>query len=151
MLFKNYILEKPKLKLNDYLYNKKLEKFSQERDNALRLENTKRKELMKSISKEEFKSFALNYDLKKKKLMNNKEEKKIKLTEEWKQRKNLLPTYVSSFSEAAKAETKNKEDEEILKTEKILELINKKKKYCKNIKEEKQLYLQRKVKVKKSF
>ena len=44
LLFKNYILEKPKLKLNDYLYNKKLEKFSQERDNALRLENTKRKE-----------------------------------------------------------------------------------------------------------
>ena len=149
LLFKNYILEKPKLKLNDYLYNKKLEKFSQERDNALRLENTKRKELMKSISKEEFKSFALNYDLKKKKLMNNKEEKKIKLTEEWKQRKNLLPTYVCSFSEAAKAETKNKEDEEILKTEKILELINKKKKYCKNIKEEKQPSINKKLQQKR--
>ena len=145
LLFKNFILEKPKLKLNDYLYNKNLEKFFQERDNALRLENTKRKEIMKSISKEEFKSFALNYDLKKKKLMNNKEEKKIKLTEEWKQRKNLLPTYVCSFSEAAKAETKNKEDEEILKTEKVLELINKKKKYSKNIKEEKQPSINKKL------
>ena len=143
--FKNFILEKPKLKLNDYLYNKKLEKFYQERNNALRLENSKRKEMMKSISKEEFKSFALNYDLKKEKMNNNKEEKKIKLTEEWRKRRNLLPTYISCFSETAKVETKNKEKEEILKTEKRLALIDKKKKYCKNIKEEKQPSINKKL------
>ena len=149
LVFKNYILEKPKLKLNDYLYNKKLEKYSKERNNELRLEISKRKEIMKSISKEEFKTFALEYDLKRKKILDNKEEKKIKLTEEWKKRKNLLPTYVCSFSEAAKAETKNKEEEEILKTEKIMELINKKKKYCKNIKEEKQPSINKKLQQKR--
>ena len=143
--FKNFILEKPKLKLNDYLYNKKLEKFYQERNKALCLENSKRKEMMKSISKEEFKSFALNYDLKKEKMNNNKEEKKIKLTEEWRKRRNLLPTYISCFSETAKVETKNKEKEEILKTEKRLALIDKKKKYCKNIKEEKQPSINKKL------
>ena len=147
--FKNFILEKPKLKLNDYLYNKKLEKFYQERNNALRLENSKRKEMMKSISKEEFKSFALNYDLKKEKMNNNKEEKKIKLTEEWRKRRNLLPTYISCFSETAKVETKNKEKEEILKTEKRLALIDKKKKYCKNIKEEKQPSINKKLQQKR--
>ena len=77
-------------------------------DKAIRLENNKRKELMKSISREEFKVFALNYDAKKEKIKNQTEEKTIKLTEEWKKRRNLLPTYVSSFSEAAKAENKNR-------------------------------------------
>ena len=61
---------------------------------------------------------------------------KILIAEEWKKRRNLLPTYVSSFSEAAKAENKNREEEEILKNEKMMELINKKKNYCKILKED---------------
>ena len=149
LIFKNFMAEKPKLKLNEYLYNKNLEKFTQEEDKAIRLENNKRKELMKSISREEFKVFALNYDAKKEKIKNQTEEKTIKLTEEWKKRRNLLPTYVSSFSEAAKAENKNREEEEILKNEKMMELINKKKNYCKILKEEKQPVINKKLRQKK--
>ena len=149
LLFKNFISEKPKLKITDYLFNKKLEKFCTEESKALLLENTKRKELMKSITKEDFKEFALNYDAKKEKMNNKKEEKKIKLTEEWKKRRNLLPTYVSSFSEAAKAEMKSKEEKEILKEEKKLEYINKKKDFCKSLKNEKQPLINKKLQLKR--
>ena len=149
LLFKNFMSEKPKLKITDYLFNKKLEKFRKEENKALLLETTKRKELMKSITKEDFKEFALNYDAKKEKMNNKKEEKKIKLTEEWKRRRNLLPTYISSFSEAAKAEMKTKEEKEILREEKKLEYINKKKDFCKNLKNEKQPLINKKLQQKR--
>ena len=149
LVFKSYISEKPKFKISDYLYNKNLEKFSQEEDKALRLENTKRKEFMKSISKQEFKEFAQNYDAQKEKMMNEKEEKINKLNEEWKKRRNLLSKYVSSFSEAAISETKYKEEEKILKNERLLDLINKKKNFSKLLKEEKQPLINNKLKQKR--
>ena len=149
LLFKNFISEKPKLKITDYLFNKKLAKFSQEENKALLLENNKRKLLMKSITKEDFKEFALNYDAKKEKMQSKKEQNKIILTQEWKRRRNLLPTYVSSFSEAAKAETMSKEEEEILKEEKKLELINKKKDFCKNLQNEKKPLINKKLQQKR--
>ena len=124
-------------------------KFSQEEDKALRLENTKRKEFMKSISKQEFKEFAQNYDAQKEKMMNEKEEKINKLNEEWKKRRNLLSKYVSSFSEAAVSETKYKEEEKILKNERLLDLINKKKNFSKLLKEEKQPIINNKLKQKR--
>ena len=65
LVFKNFIGEKPKFKISDYLYNRYLDKFSQEESKALKLENTKRKEIMKSISRQELKDFALKYDTKK--------------------------------------------------------------------------------------
>ena len=149
LTFKNFISEKPKFRISDYLYNKNLEKFYQEEDKALRLENTKRKELMRSISKQEFKEFALNYDAKKEKMMNEKKEKMIKLNEEWKKRRNLLSKYVSSFSEAAIGETKYKEEEKILRSERILDLFNRKKKFGQLLKEEKQPLINDKLKQKR--
>jgi len=149
LVFKSYISEKPKFKISDYLYNKNLEKFYQEEDKALRLENTKRKKFMKSISKKEFKEFASNYDAQKEKLMSEKEEKINRLNEEWKKRRNLLSKYVSSFSEAAISETKYKEEEKILKSERILDLINKKKNFGKLLKEEKQPVINNKLKQKR--
>ena len=138
LVFKNFIGEKPKFKISDYLYNRYLDKFSQEESKALKLENTKRKEIMKSISRQELKDFALKYDTKKEKMKSEKEEKIHKFKEDWKKRKSVLSKYVSSFSEAAVNEVKKKEEEEkILKIERIADLINKKKNYSKNLKEEK--------------
>jgi hypothetical protein len=104
---------------------------------------------MKSISKQEFKEFAQNYDAQKEKMMNEKEEKINKLNEEWKKRRNLLSKYVSSFSEAAISETKYKEEEKILKNERLLDLINKKKNFSKLLKEEKQPLINNKLKQKR--
>ena len=149
LIFKNFMSEKPKYKISDYLFSKKMEKFSQEEEKAIKLENTKRKEFMKSISSQEFKEFALNYDAKKEKMKNAKEEKMIKLNLEWKKRRNMLSKFVSSFSEAAMTENKNREEEEILKNEKRLDLLNKKKQYGKTLKEEKQPLINNKLKQKR--
>ena len=149
LLFKNFISHKPSMKIKDYLYNKKMEKFCQENDKALLLEKTKRKELMKPITKEDFKEFSQNYDEKKEKLNIKKEEKILKLNEEWKKRRNLLPTFVSSFSEAALLETKKSEEEEILKGERKINLIKLKKNFCKQLKEEKQPHINQQLKQKR--
>ena len=149
LVFKNFITEKPKLKINDYLYYKNLSNFEEEGKKALRLENNKRKVFMKSISREEFKEFALNYDTKKEKMKNDNEEKINKLNEEWRKRKNLLSKYVSSFSEAAIVENKKKEEEDILRNERVLDLINKRKLFGKTLKEEKQPLINSKLKQKR--
>ena len=151
LAFKNFIGEKPKFKISEYLYNRYFDKFSQEENKALKLENNKRKEIMKSISRKELKEFALNYDAKKEKMMNEKKEKIIKFKEDWKKRKSALSKYVSSFSEAAANEVKNKEEEEekILKSERIMDLIKRKKNYSKILKEEKQPAINEKLKQQK--
>ena len=147
--FKNFISEKPKLKIKDYLFNKKEEKFLEEEAKVILLENNKRKEYMKSITKEELNEFANNYHENKVKYNNIKEEKKHKLFSEWKERKGLLPTYVSSFSEAATLETKKLEEEELLKEERIQTLIKLKKEFSNQIKEEKQPPINKKLKQKR--
>jgi hypothetical protein len=104
---------------------------------------------MKSITKEELNEFANNYHENKVKYNNIKEEKKHKLFSEWKERKGLLPTYVSSFSEAATLETKKLEEEELLKEERIQTLIKLKKEFSNQIKEEKQPPINKKLKQKR--
>ena len=147
--FKNYISEKPKLKIKDYLFNKNAEKYLQEEAKVIRLENNKRKAYMKSITKEELNEFANNFDENKEKYNSIKEEKKHKLFSEWKERKGLLPTYVSSFSEAANIETKKLEEDELLKEERIQTLIKLKKEFSNQIKEEKQPHINKKLKQKR--
>ena len=83
------------------------------------------------------------------KLNIKKEEKILKLNEEWKKRRNLLPTFVSSFSEAALLETKKSEEEEILKGERKINLIKLKKNFCKQLKEEKQPNINQQLKQKR--
>ena len=136
--FKNYISEKPKLKMKDYLFNKNEEKFLEEEAKVIRLENNKRRAYMKSVTKEELNEFANNFNENKEKYNNIKEEKKHKLFNEWKERKGLLPTYISSFSEAANIEIKKLEEEELLKEERVQTLIKLKKEFSNQIKEEKQ-------------
>ena len=147
--FKNFISEKPKLKIKDYLFNKKEEQFLQEEAKAIRLENNKRKAYMKSITKEELNEFANNYNENKEKYNNIKVEKKHKLLNEWKERKGLLPSYISSFSEAANIEIKKIEEEEIQKGEKIQALIKLRKDFSNQIKEEKQPPISKKLKLKR--
>ena len=147
--FKNYISEKPKTKIKDYLFRIKSEKYLQEEAKAIRLENNKRKEYMKSISNEELNEFAKNFKKNKEKSDNAIKEKKLKLFSEWKERKGLLPTYVSCFSETVKTDLKNNEEEELLKEERIQTLIKLKKDFSKQIKEEKQPPISKKLKQKR--
>ena len=147
--FKNFISKKPKLKIKDYLFNKNEEKFLEEEAKIIRLENNKRKVYMKSITKEELTEFANNFNENKEKYDNIKEEKRHKLFSEWKERKGLLPTYVSSFSEAANIETKNLEEEEILKGERLQTLMKLKIEFSNQIKDEKQPPINKKLKQKR--
>ena len=147
--FKNYISEKPKLKMKDYLFNKNEEKFLEEEAKVIRLENNKRRAYMKSVTKEELNEFANNFNENKEKYNNIKEEKKHKLFNEWKERKGLLPTYISSFSEAANIEIKKLEEEELLKEERVQTLIKLKKEFSNQIKEEKQPPVNKKLKQKR--
>ena len=147
--FKNYISEKPKLKMKDYLFNKNEEKFLEEEAKVIRLENNKRRAYMKSVTKEELNEFANNFNENKEKYNNIKEEKKHKLFNEWKERKGLLPTYISSFSEAANIEIKKLEEEELLKEERVQTLIKLKKEFSNQIKEEKQPPINKKLKQKR--
>ena len=147
--FKNYISEKPKTKIKDYLFRIKSEKYLQEEAKAIRLENNKRKEYMKSIFNEELNEFAKNFKKNKEKSDNAIKEKKLKLFSEWKERKGLLPTYVSCFSETVKTDLKNNEEEELLKEERIQTLIKLKKDFSKQIKEEKQPPISKKLKQKR--
>ena len=147
--FKNFISKKPKLKIKDYLFNKNEEKFLEEEAKIIRLENNKRKAYMKSITKEELTEFANNFNENKEKYDNIKEEKRHKLFSEWKKRKSLLPTYVSSFSEAANIETKKLEKEEVLKGERLQTLIKLKIEFSNQIKDEKQPPINKKLKQKR--
>ena len=145
MAFKNYISEKPKLKIKDYLFSKNEEKFLEEEAKVILLENNKRKAYMKSVTKEELKEFAHNFNENKEKFNTIKEEKKIKLFSEWKERKGLLPTYVSCFSETANIESKKIEEEEKQKEERIHSLIKLRKDFSNQIKEEKQPPISKKL------
>ena len=147
--FKNFISKKPKLKIKDYLFNKNEEKFLEEEAKVIRLENNKRKAYMKSITKEELTEFTNNFNENKEKYDNIKEEKRHKLFSEWKERKGLLPRYVSSFSEAANIETKKLEEEEVLKGERLQTLIKLKKEFSNQIKDEKQPPINKKLKQKR--
>ena len=149
LVFKNFVADKPKLKIKDYLFSKKSEKYMKEEAKAIRLENNKRKAYMKSVTKEELNEFANNFNENKEKHNSIKEEKRQKLFSEWKERKGLLPTYVSSFSEAASNEAKKLEEEEILKGERIQTLIKLKKDFSNQIKEEKQPPINKKLKQKR--
>ena len=147
--FKNFIAEKPKLKIKDYLFNKNAEKYTEEEAKVIRLENNKRKAYMKSITKAELNEFANNYNETKEKHKTIKEEKKHKLIHEWKERKGLLPTYVSCFSEAANIEMKKLEEDEMQKEQRIQTLIQLKKDFSNQIKEEKQPHINKKLKQKR--
>ena len=147
--FKNFIAEKPKLKIKDYLFNKNAEKYTEEEAKVIRLENNKRKAYMKSITKAELNEFANNYNETKEKHKTIKEEKKHKLIHEWKERKGLLPTYVSCFSEAANIEMKKLEEDEMQKEQRIQTLIQLKKDFSNQIKKEKQPHINKKLKQKR--
>jgi hypothetical protein len=147
--FKNFVSDKPKLKIKDYLFSKKSEKYLEEEAKVIRLENNKRKAYMKSITKEELNEFSNNFNENKEKHNTIKEEKKHKLFSEWRERKGLLPTYKSSFSEAAYDEAKKLEEEEIMRGERIQTLIKLRKDFSNQIKEEKQPPINKKLKQKR--
>ena len=143
---KPYIYEKPEKKANSYLFSIEYKKFQKKEEKIIKTENSKRKEMMKSVPYEEIKEFAENFDEKKEKYNLQAEEKKKKLLEEWKTRKNNLPSYVNPALEINEEENRSKLENEELKKEKIEALIKNKKNYSTQIQEERQPVINEKLK-----
>ena len=144
--FKPYIYEKPVKKANAYLFSKEYKKYIKKEENIIKTENSKRKEMMKSVPFEEIKEFEKNFDEKKEKYNLQAEEKRKKLIEDWKTRKNLLPSYVSPSLEINEEENRNKLENEEVKKEKMEALLKIKKAYSSQVHEERQPVINEKLK-----
>ena len=129
--FREYINKKPPNE--KYLYQKKIQKFSENENNLIKQENNKRKQIMKHIDLNEFNEMKKNFDeIKNKQIMDSNEKTKI-LKESWSQRQKLIPIYVNPLSIKAIEEenrTKQEEQDKILRN---IELKNIQKNYSKNV------------------
>ena len=133
---KPYIREKPEKKINTYLFKINQKNFLLNQKKLLINENKKRKEYMKSINQYKINEFAQNFDEKKVKNNEENKSKKKELIKEWKKRKTFLPTYKSLSFEIYEKDLKEKNKmKENIKVKKE-NLINLKKNYSQQIKEQ---------------
>ena len=123
----DYIKEKLQTPEKNYLFFQKQEKYKQQEEDFIRKKTNERKAIMKPIAFEEINEFQENF--KENKLKNEKEQllKKEQLKEEWKERKEILPKYISHFRELAENDIKKIQEENEVKKNKI-EIFNKAKK-----------------------
>ena len=135
-LFQSFSFNKPKSKAEECLFNIKTEKFLRKEASYFRKEKSKRKILIKSMTKEELEDFSKSYDDYKDEYYKKSEEKQRELFLEWKKRKEQLPSFMSSFFEIADLESKKNQEMEKENKEKIEYLINNRKDYSEKIKEE---------------
>ena len=108
---KEYINKKPNDKV--YLYQKKLDKYINDENNLVKLENIKRKAIMKHIDLKEFSEMKKNYEeIHTKKLLESNEKMK-NIKKSWSERHKLIPLYVSPVSKLVTEEdNKNKQEEQ---------------------------------------
>jgi hypothetical protein len=130
---KSYLKKIPKENLMNYLFVKKEEEFKKEEQNKIDKENLKRKERMK-IDFNEINDFEKNVISYREKLETENSERKKKLLNEWRERKNTLPVYIG-YSHKDYKEEQNKEiEKEELKKQKFIELKQKRISFGYNIK-----------------
>ena len=127
-LFKPYLKKNPKNNIKQYLFAKKEEEFQQEEKNLVDKENLKRKAKMK-MDFDEINEFEKNVINNREKFETQNAERKKKLVLEWKERKGILPTYISRKQEMVQEELKNKMEDEENKKEINLALLEKKHSY----------------------
>ena len=128
---REYINNKPPTE--KYLYQKKIQKFSEDENNLIIKENNKRKQFMKHIDLNEFNEMKKNLDENKyKQIMDSNEKTKV-LKESWAQRQKLIPLYVSPLSKITIEEEYKTKEEEQNKILRSIELKNIQKNYSKNV------------------
>lgn len=106
----------PRKKYNS-LSDKNENEFKEKQQEIINQEKIKRKQKMKPITAEELNQFEKQVKNNENLTMIELEQKKIKMKELWKKRKDLLPKYRSPFLE--RIETENKENLESLEHKKI--------------------------------
>ena len=148
-LFQSFSFNKPKSKAEECLFNIKTEKFLRKEASYFRKEKSKRKILIKSMTKEELEDFSKSYDDYKDEYYKKSEEKQRELFLEWKKRKEQLPSFMSSFFEIADLESKKNQEMEKENKEKIEYLINNRKDYSEKIKEENKPKINKRLKRKR--
>ena len=145
-IFKPFINKKiPKEDIRKYLFVKKYQEYQQKEKTLVDQENLKRKEKMK-LDFNEINEFEKNVINNMEKVQIENEERKKKLLLEWKERKGVLPTYISPKQELVQEELKNKMEEEENKKEKNIELKKKRYEFGYEIKNNQQPEINQKLK-----
>ena len=134
--YKPYVREKPENNINSYIFKIKEKKYLLNEEKLLRNENLRRKEYLKSINIKELKEFAESFDEKKAKNEEENKLKKIKLLNEWKERKSFLPSYKSQSFEIYNSDIKEKKEINDNQKEEKDNLMKLKKEYSEIIKEQ---------------
>ena len=123
---KAYIRKKPDIVY--YLYKKQNDNYLKEENNLIKLENIKRKKIMKHIDLKEFDEMKKNYEKIKLKKMEETNEKIKNIKETWAQRYKLIPLYVNPLSKiVSEEENKMKQEEQnkILQRKRLKEIKEK--------------------------
>lgn len=144
--FKPYSNDKLKKKSSDYLFNQNQKKFEESEATLIKKNNLKRKQMMCSVPFEDIEEFANNFDINKSKFETEISEKKNKLYEEWNERKELLPKYISPFFEKAESESKKVQDESEARREKAEILKKRQNDYCDKVQKTKKPAINEKLK-----
>ena len=116
----------------NYSYQEKEKKYIENEEKLIKLENIKRKNVMKHINLKEFSNFRKEFEQNKIKVEEEQNNKFKHLKELWNERSKLIPNYISPFLEKYKEEYENKINYEKKKSEKFIQLKNIKLDYSKN-------------------
>ncbi len=114
-------------KISTPLHQEKEKKYKEKEEKYIQQELLKRKDYMKSIRSNEIAEFSSKMEEKFQAAKKVTDEKSHKLAEEWKERKNKLPTY--SYTVPSKEEDESKEETIKIKREANLQAM---KDYCEN-------------------
>ena len=126
---KQNINKGPKDKI--YLYQKKEDKFLSDENNLVKLENIKRKALMKHINLNEFSEMRKNYEQIKSKKVLESNLKIENIKKSWAKRHKLLPLYINPLSKLITEENNKTKLDEKNKLLKIKNLKTLQKNYSK--------------------
>ena len=149
-MYKPFLKNKfPKDNIRQYLFVKKDEEYQEKEKNLVDKENIKRKEKMK-MDFNEINEFEKNVINNREKFGLENAERKKKLILEWKERKGILPTYISRKQEMVQDELKKEMEMKEHKKELTLALKQKKILFGNKIKNHKQPEINDKLKTQRT-
>jgi hypothetical protein len=149
-MYKPFLKNKfPKDNIRQYLFVKKDEEYQEKEKNLVDKENIKRKEKMK-MDFNEINEFEKNVINNREKFGLENAERKKKLILEWKERKGILPTYISRKQEMVQDELKKEMEMKEHKKELTLALKQKKILFGNKIKNHKQPEINEKLKTQRT-